>query len=126
MQTQGGVVMNLGQFIKQKRLEKNLTMEQLGNMIGKNKAFISRLENNKVKTLKNDIIEPLANALSIPVIALFEGFDENGNKKDNVEEVTPQEFVFEVKELLSKTTNLTEQQKQHLMHTLEFICSEDK
>ena len=125
MQIKGGVVMNLGQFIKQKRLEKNLSMEQLGNAIGKNKAFISRLENNKVKTLKNDIIEPLANALGIPVIALFEGFDENGNKKNNVEQVTPKEFVYEVKELLGKTTNLTEQQKKHLMHTLEFICSED-
>lgn len=117
--------MNLGQFIKQKRLEKNLTMEQLGNAIGKNKAFISRLENNKVKTLKNDIIEPLANALGIPVIALFEGFDENGYKKDNIEEISSKEFVYEVKELLSKTTSLTEQQKQHLMHTLEFICSDE-
>ena len=52
MRIQGGVMMNLGQFIKQKRLEKSLTMEQLGNAIGKNKAFISRLENNKVKQLK--------------------------------------------------------------------------
>lgn len=117
--------MNLGQFIKQKRLENNLTLEQLGNAIGKNKAFISRLENNKVKTLKNDVIEPLANALGISVIALFEGFDENGNKKDNTEEVTPQEFVYKVKELLNKTTILTEQQKQHLMNTLEFICNEE-
>lgn len=118
--------MNLGQFIKQKRLENNLTMEQLGNAIGKNKAFISRLENNKVKTLKNDVIEPLANALGIPVIALFEGFDENGNKNDSIEEVSPTEFVYEVQKLLDKTTKLTEQQKQHLMHTLEFICSEDE
>jgi transcriptional regulator with XRE-family HTH domain len=126
MQIQGGVVMNLGQFIKQKRLEKNLTMEQLGNSIGKNKAFISRLENNKVKTLKNDVIEPLATALGVPVIALFEGFDENGNKKDNVEQVSPREFVYEVKELLDKTINLTEQQKQHLLHTLEFVCTEEE
>ena len=117
--------MNLGQFIRQKRQEQNLTMEQLGKAIGKDKSFISRLESNKVKTLKNDTIEPLATALKIPIIALFEGFDENGNRKDNVEEVTPQEFVCEVRELLNKTTNLTEQQKQHLMHTLEFICSEE-
>lgn len=117
--------MNLGQFIRQKRLEKNLTMEQLGNSIGKNKAFISRLENNKVKTLKNDVIEPLASALGIPVIALFEGFDENGNKKDNVEQVTPEEFANEVKFLLTKTNNLTEQQKQHLLNTLDFICSDE-
>lgn len=118
--------MNLGQFIKQKRLEKNLTGEQLGKAIGKNKAFISRLENNKVRTLKNDVIEPLADALGIPVIALFEGFDENGNAKKNVQQVTPREFVYEVKYLLSKTDNLTEQQKQYLLNTLDIICSEEK
>ena len=118
--------MSLGQFIRQKRLEKNLTMEQLGSAIGKNKAFISRLENNKVKTLKNDIIEPLANALCISVIALFEGFDENGNSKDTVQQVTPKEFVFEVKELLEKTTDLSDQQKQYLLNTLEIVCSEEK
>lgn len=118
--------MNLGQFIRQKRLEKNLTMEQLGNAIGKNKAFISRLENNKVKTLKNDIIEPLSNALCIPVIALFEDFDENGNAKKKAEQVTPREFVYEVKYLLSKTNSLSEQQKQYLLNTLEIICNEEK
>ncbi len=116
--------MNLGQFIRQKRLEKNLTMEQLGNAIRKNKAFISRLENNKVKTLKNDIIEPLANALGIPVIALFEGFDENGNAKDNVKEVTRQELATEIKSLLDKTVDLSEQQKQYLLNTLDIICDD--
>lgn len=117
--------MNLGQFIKHKRLEKNLTTEQLGNAIGKNKAFISRLENNKVKTLKHDLIEPLANVLGIPVIALFEGFDEHGNAKNNVEEVSPKEFAAEVIQLLNKTTNLTEQQKQYLINTLEIICDDN-
>ena len=35
--------MNLGQFIRQKRLEKNLTMEQLGGAIGKNKALKAKI-----------------------------------------------------------------------------------
>ena len=118
--------MNLGQFIKRKRLEKGLTTEQLGNAINKNKAFISRLENNKVKTLKNDLIEPLANALDIPVIALFKGFDEKGNANENVTELSKDEFANEIKFLLSKTTDLSENQKQHLMNTLEFICNDDE
>lgn len=118
--------MNLGAYIKQKRLEKNLTMEQLGDAIGKNKTFISRLENNKVKTLKNDIIEPLASVLGIPIISLFENFDETGNKIDSVDKITPEEFLFEVKTLMNKTTNLSEQEKEHLLSTLNFICSDDK
>lgn len=116
--------MNLGQFIKQKRLEKNLTTEQVGNALGKNKAFISRLENNKVKTLKHDLIEPLAEVLGVPVIALFEGFDSNGNAKQTCQEISKDDFYKEVKFLLSKTENITEQQKEYLLKTIEFICKE--
>ena len=93
--------MNLGQFIKQKRKNKNMTMEQLGKAIGKNKVFIHRLENNKVKTLKDDTIVPLANALNIPVMALFDGWDFNGNQIEN-EQTTQEEFEQEVYTLLSK------------------------
>ena len=48
--------MNLGQFIRQQRLKKGYTRDQLAKLIGKNKAYISRIENNKVRTLKNDSI----------------------------------------------------------------------
>ena len=33
--------MNLGQFIRQQRLKKGYTMDQLAKLIGKNKAYIS-------------------------------------------------------------------------------------
>jgi transcriptional regulator with XRE-family HTH domain len=118
--------MNLGLFIKRKRLEKGLTMEQLGNAIQKNKAFISRLENNKVKSLKSDLVEPLAKALDIPVMALFENFDEKGNSKLKTENITPKQLVFEVKCLLDKTIDLTEQEKQYVINTLDIVCSEEK
>jgi HTH-type transcriptional regulator / antitoxin HipB len=36
----------LGEMIKQVRLERNLTQEQLGKLIGVQKAQISKLENN--------------------------------------------------------------------------------
>lgn len=117
--------MNLGQFIKQKRLEKNMTMEQLGKTIGKNKVFIHRLEKNKVKTLKDDTIVPLANALGIPVMALFDGWDLDGNKIET-EQITADEFKNEVSSLLNKTTNLSEQEKTLLMQTLNLICSDKK
>lgn len=115
--------MTLGQFIKNKRLEKNMTMEQLGTAIGKNKVFIHRLEKNKVKTLKDDTIVPLANALGIPVMALFDGWDIEG-KKVEVEQITPKEFQNEVKDLLNKTDNLNDQEKALLLQTLNLICSE--
>lgn len=117
--------MNLGQFIKKRREEKNMSQEQLANLIGKNKNFISRLENNKVKSLKDNMIEPLAEALSVPIWALFDGFDETG-KKIEYEKISKEDFLAEVTLLLNKTENLTDQQKQYLLSNLEFICSDEK
>lgn len=114
--------MNLGQFVKLKRIEQNMTMDELGKRIGKSKTFISRLENNKVKTLKHDYIEPLANALNVPVGALFKNFDETGYE---VKEVTAKEFAQEVVSLLGQTTGINEQEKALLLQTLKLICSDE-
>lgn len=116
--------MNLGQFIRQKRLEKGFTMEQLGEQIGKNKAFISRLESNKVKTLKNDVMEPLATALGVPIISLFKDFDDKGFSKVEFEQVSPKEFANEVISLLNKTSNISNQEKALVIQTLNVICSD--
>lgn len=116
--------MNISDFIKQKRIEKNLTLEQLGKRVGVSKMTVLRWESGEIKNIKSDKIEKLAYALGVPVIALFEGFDENGNAKENVKEVTRRELAFEIKSLLDKTVDLTEQQKQYLLNTLDIICDD--
>ena len=65
----------------------------------------------------------ICNALDISVDSLQHGIIEPINK---IEQVTPEEFASEVKLLLKKTENLTEQQKQHLLNTLNFICNDEK
>ena len=63
----------------------------------------------------------ICDALGLSVDSLKHGIIE----PVETEQVTPEEFAYEVRSLLCKTTNLTEQQKQHLMHTLEFICNDE-
>ena len=65
--------MNIGEFIKHKRLENNLTLEQLGKRVGVSKMTVLRWENGEIKNIKSDKIEKLANALGIPVIATNSG-----------------------------------------------------
>lgn len=113
--------MNIGQRIKLQRKLKKMTQEQLGNAIGVSKMTISKYERNIVDNMGREKVMALSKLLDIPIVEFLESSDE----QPNVEKVTPKEFVHEVKKLLGKTTNLTEQQKQHLLHTLEFICSEE-
>jgi hypothetical protein len=64
----------------------------------------------------------ICNALGLSVDNLKHGIIEPAE----TEQVTPEDFANEVRSLLCKTNNLTEQQKQHLLNTLNFICGEDK
>ena len=56
----------LGDMIKQVRLERNLTQEQLGKLIGVQKAQISKLENNATNVTMETILR-VFNALKAKV-----------------------------------------------------------
>lgn len=56
----------LGQAIKQARQERNLTQEQLGNLVGVQKAQISKIENS-VKNARFDTILKVFDALGAKV-----------------------------------------------------------
>ena len=117
--------MSLGQFIKEKRIENNLSLEQLGKKVGVSKMTISRWESGEIKNMGSDKIEKLALALDVPVLSLFKGFDESGNKI-KTEQITIQEFTDEVTSLLNKTEGLSEQEKALLIQSLNLICSDKK
>ncbi|MBK7391153.1 MAG: helix-turn-helix transcriptional regulator [Bacteroidetes bacterium] len=56
----------LGDIIKQVRLERNLTQEQLGKLIGVQKAQISKLENNTTNVTMETILR-VFNALKAKI-----------------------------------------------------------
>ena len=61
----------LGEAIKQARLSKNLTQEQLGEKIGVQKSQISRLERGRSVSLTN--ITPVFKAMGIPITLEMSG-----------------------------------------------------
>ena len=115
--------MNLGQFIKQKRKERNLTLKQVGDAVGVSDVTVSRWERNEIKNMRIDKIQSLASILRVSEIDFFNLMDKD-NDGLHVERITNDEFAKEVKNLLNKTTNLSEQQRQYLLSTLDFICSD--
>ena len=55
--------MAIGERIKQRRLEIGLSVDQLADIIGKNRATIYRYESNEIEKFPLDILYPLAEAL---------------------------------------------------------------
>lgn len=57
--------MNTGDIIKKLRKNKNLTQEQLGEILGVQKSAIAKYENGRVENLKRATIERLANIFDV-------------------------------------------------------------
>ena len=63
--------MGIGERIKKRRLELGLTVDQLADMLGKNRATVYRYESNEIENFPTTIIEPLATALRTTPSALM-------------------------------------------------------
>ena len=57
--------MEVGQKIKEARIAKGLTQEELGNMVGLQKSAIAKYENGRVVNIKRSTLQKLAQALDL-------------------------------------------------------------
>lgn len=55
--------MNIGERIRQRRLELGLSVDEVAKRLGKNRATIYRYENNYIENLPASVLEPLAEIL---------------------------------------------------------------
>ena len=70
--------MNIGDKIKSARKAKGLTQEELGKIVGVQKAAIGKYEKGIVVNIKRSTLQKLANALDIrPSELIFEGSPES-------------------------------------------------
>lgn len=57
--------MNVGKLIRDARLSKGLTQEELGNIVGVQKSAIAKYENGRVVNIKRSTLQKLAKALDL-------------------------------------------------------------
>lgn len=77
---------SIGERIKKRRKQLKLSADQLGKMIGKNRATIYRYENNEIENMPYDVIVPLAKALNVSPSYLM-GWDDM--EPENISSVYP-------------------------------------
>lgn len=85
--------MNVGQRIKARREELNLSAEKLGQLIGKAKTTIYRYESGYIETIPSSILEDLAKALKTTPAYLM-GWTDNPDRELSDKE---KEFIEAVK-----------------------------
>lgn len=57
--------MTIGERVKARRLELGLSVDEVANALGKNRATIYRYESNEIEKLPTTVLEPLANVLGV-------------------------------------------------------------
>lgn len=70
--------MNIGKMINQRRIELNMTLEEVGNIVGVSKSTVKKWEDGYIANMRRDKIALLAKALKINPIALV-NTDETNN-----------------------------------------------
>lgn len=68
--------MTIGKRIKERRKQLGLSADQLGNLIGKNRATIYRYESEEIENMPYDVMLPISKALNVSPTYLM-GWEEN-------------------------------------------------
>jgi transcriptional regulator with XRE-family HTH domain len=69
--------MDFGEKIKKLRLERGMTLEQVGNIVGVGKSTVRKWETGDIANMRRDKIELLANALCVEPSYLMGWTDEH-------------------------------------------------
>jgi len=93
---------NIGKFIAQKRREKNLTQEQLGEKLGVSHKSVSKWETGKCMP-DYSVIEPLCQELSISISELLDGEE---NERGNIR-------LYDDKQMLNMVERVQRLEKQN-------------
>jgi len=64
--------MNAGEKLKELRLKKGYTLEQLGDIVGVGKSTIRKWEQGMIANIKTDKVQKLADALDIDPVYIVE------------------------------------------------------
>ena len=73
----------IGNIIRNKRKEKNMTTAELSKKVNVSPGFINNLENGKTKLLDYEFISKLSNELNISLIPFLSSIFNNLSKEDS-------------------------------------------
>lgn len=110
--------MDVKDILKNRRLEKQLTLDDVGHLVGVSAATISRWESGDIANMKRDKIVKLAKALDISP-AIIMGWDETISSNDTQQRLDP-----DVRRIERARQKMPEADKKFMMDMLERSFSE--
>ena len=118
----------IGQRIKERRKELDMTADELGRRIGKNRATVYRYENGDIENLPIDVLKPIAKALDIaPQYLMGWNIDTETTSKKTEPTV---DFLMlhdgDVMTVVEVMSSLSPKSREELMQFAEFLKSKEE
>lgn len=95
---------SLGEVVRQRRLSKNLTLDQLAILIDSSKSYLSKLENNHIEKPKPSTLRKSAKQLDMEYNELV--MHSNYVDKDTMSWKLPTATYYEIDSILENKKNM--------------------
>lgn len=114
--------MDLGKRIRNRRLELDLTLEQVGKMVGVTKSTVRKWETGYIEHMKRNNIAMLAEALKVSPLWVM-GIEDKSNseevREDEVEYGTTSELERYFEENKEKLSSLSKEDSEKLIKLID-------
>ena len=112
--------MNIGSMIKEARLSKGLTQEELGNLVGVQKSAVAKWENGRVVNIKRSSLQRLAVALDMKGSDLIEDIAPVQEKPGTEDGLTENQ-----KKLIAFARSVPEDKAEMILKVIQSIVEAD-
>ena len=113
--------MSIGAKIRAARIAKNMTQEELGEILGVQRSAVAKYENGRVVNIKRSILKKISDVLDIPPFELIYNEEAEAKKKaapDNGSGISEAK-----KQLLALAENCTEEDAERLLQVMKLILN---
>lgn len=113
--------MNIGEKIKNARLEKGYTQEELGNLIGVQKSAVAKYEKGRVVNIKRSVLAKISKVLDIQPVELVSDIETKPVESANF--LADIYLDIELKEMIEEYNKLDDIKKEQAREFIHFLSS---
>lgn len=123
--------MTMGEYIRQLRIERGMSQEDLGKIVGVNRAAVQKWEKGSVENIKRSTIKKLSQVFNVSPCDLMKWGDEENSSRIvqpvlTLNEQIEQAYGKDVLDLINKIKKLDSVDRAMIQSGIDALLNQDK